>query len=638
MRYVLLLLMLLSAGCGRPGGRPNVLLITLDTTRADRIGCYGYTNALTPTIDALAARGVRFERAYCHTPLTLPSHATMMTGLLPPEHGLHINGEHALPEDIPTLAEAFKKKGYTTAAFIASVVLDAKYGLDRGFDVYDDDINFFEPGQEGLRAYRPGNLVTDAFLHWFADAPRKPFFSWIHYFDPHKPYHAHPELYEGHPYDAEIAFMDRQIERVVDALISHNQFDQTLIVLAGDHGEGLGDHNEAYHGNTLYQSTIHVPLIFIWSDRLQKQTTIDVSVGLERIYNTLRETALSHDSTDPLSLHSALIDRQLPKEHPVYLETDEPYRQYGWAPLRGMINGAWKYIRSPIPELYDLTVDPNEKSNLADTLEETVTTMNGQLAQTEARFQRIQAKQAAISPKEKRIFASLGYVGGASGAPYNPNDVNLPEVKKMLPILQKVRHARYILKQGQHDEAIDILRQATNENPSNMTFQFLLAESFFDTGRLQQAEEVLSHVLNQSARITSVMKIDALSLKARCLYAFGKKEEAIQHLRSALAIEPDHSISLNGLAWILATRKNGNTEDQLEALESALKAHRLRAVDDPTYLDTLAAAYAANGLFEKARHTARNALSAAEDRGQTRLAEKIKKRLTLYEQNRSYTE
>lgn len=263
------------AGWFWPRHRPSLLVVTLDTTRADRLGCYDSASARTPVLDELAASGVLCENAYSVAPMTLPAHASLFTGLYPPETGVVTNGRGRLSETNQTLAEILKRQGYDTAAFVGSFVLNARFGLDQGFRTYDDDLAGGEPELTGVLRRRSGEAVVDAAIRWLAEkrSRSQPFFCWVHLYDPHAPYLAHTELFgdefHGRPYDAEIAYIDRQVGRLVDFLRSHRLEDDTLLVVVADHGEGLGDHGEETHSETLYNSILRVPLIFRQTGRLR---------------------------------------------------------------------------------------------------------------------------------------------------------------------------------------------------------------------------------------------------------------------------------------------------------------------------------------------------------------------------------
>jgi len=260
-------------GGGEPASspRPNLLLVTIDTLRADHLGCYGYEEARTAALDALAQRGVLFEQAYTPAPMTLPAHATMMTGLAPPQHGARVNGEHRLAEGIPTLAEELVAAGYRTGAFVAAFVLAERFGLARGFDEYDDDTSgaYEQEVPEALSLYRPGDLVVDSALEWLAgggDAPAEPFFAWVHLYDAHFPWHAHEANTDEASdatgtYDGEITFADEQVARLSAFLAACGLEENTVVVVLADHGEGLGDHHETEHGYLLNEEVLHIPWI-----------------------------------------------------------------------------------------------------------------------------------------------------------------------------------------------------------------------------------------------------------------------------------------------------------------------------------------------------------------------------------------
>jgi arylsulfatase A-like enzyme len=349
----------------RPSPRPSsVLLITLDSTRADRLGCYGAEGAMTPYLDRLAQSGTKFEQALSPSPLTLPSHASILTGLAPRRHGVRDNGRYRLDDAVPVLTERLRAAGYQTVAFVSSAVLDRRLGLDRGFDIYDDNVRV---GKREVANYeeRAASHTTRAVLERI-DELTPPFFLWVHYNDPHRP-HAPPEPFKmrfpDRPYDGEIAFVDWEMGGVVTA--ARQKAGSLITVVAGDHGESLGEHGEAAHGVFLYQSTQRVPLILAGAG-IPSYKLVRRNVGLVDIAPTVLDLLElpPMQEIDGRSLVPALRGRDLDAVD-YEMETYFPWLAYGWVPLRAVVRGSLKYVEAPIPELYDLQVDRREAHDIA---------------------------------------------------------------------------------------------------------------------------------------------------------------------------------------------------------------------------------------------------------------------------------
>ncbi len=438
---------LLLSGCAR---RPDVLILTLDTTRADRLGCYGHALAHTPALDRLAAEGVLFERAQAVMPITLPTHATIFTGYLPLEHGLRENRDYALPPEIPTLAGQFKRAGYDTAAVIASRVLDAKYGLDRGFDSYKDA----PPQGKG----RDAADVTDSVIAWLetrrAARRRAPFMVWAHYFDPHLPRQPHPELAAAagsDPYDIEVAYMDRHIARLLKYLDSRSLTRDTLVVAVGDHGEDLGDHGEELHGYLLYQSTMHVPLLFRWPGKIKPGRRVAGSVSQTDLMPTILELAglppprYGSNGTPRPPLLSASFAGTLLKgapfaPRPCHMEALWTYQRFGWSPLAGLVEGRWAYILAPQPELYDLEADSGQTRNLHAAEARRADELAASFEQIDNAAERREPPKVTVSDDDIRKFAALGYLSGRKSAagPVNARHslTNLPDPKTRTHVIR----------------------------------------------------------------------------------------------------------------------------------------------------------------------------------------------------------
>ncbi|MCH7527335.1 MAG: sulfatase-like hydrolase/transferase [Planctomycetes bacterium] len=404
----------------------NIALITLDTLRADRVGCYGNRAVQTPVLDGLASGGVRFADAVTSVPTTLASHCTIHTGVYPPHHGVRDNGTFRLLDSHQTLAERLKAKGYATAAFIASFVLDGRWGLAQGFDVYDDDITIQPrvPGKAGGQPQRPGNVVIDSAVRWLdeyrASAADGPFFVWVHLFDPHLP-HTPPEPYRtryaSNLYDGEVAFTDSQVGRFLDHLRELELLDRTLVVVVGDHGEGLGDHGESTHSLLIYESTAHVPMIFWRPGILPEGLVVDDRVVatvdiVPTILDLLGEEVPAGDGISLLDEPPGGSGRV------IYMETLSPELNHGWSPLFGLRRHHDKYIEAPKPEYYDLVNDPGELNNLlAERVKDAERLSKRLEALLDSFPEQVADATVTLDDAARRKLEALGYIGGKKSAP-----------------------------------------------------------------------------------------------------------------------------------------------------------------------------------------------------------------------------
>lgn len=464
----------------------NVLVVTIDTLRADRLGCYGAAEAKTPTIDALAARGILFAQATTGSPITLPSHASIFTGLDVPNHGVRHNGTFRLAPEVTTLAERYAAAGYDTAAFVSAFVLDRRFGLAQGFADYDDRFAAHDAGA-GSFPERPADQVTERAIDWLrardAAAREQPFFAWVHYFDPHGPYEPpapFDRLFADSPYDGEIAFVDRELGRLIDALGSP---EDTLVVIASDHGEGLGQHGEATHADMIYDSTMRVPLILsnprllpqgrVVSDRLA--ATIDIAPTL---------AALSGLEPDP-KFDGIDLSGRPDRNRAVYLETLAPLLDYGWAPLTALRRLGDKFIRAPQPEYYDLDSDPGELSNLYESRKDALGLRAALVARMSAwpdAFE-VAGIQQELNQEEMQRLASLGYVAGlAARGPgsRNPRD--------MMPLWHRIHEAGRLSLGGDHDAAIATIREVLRQDPGNGKAWIAAMQAYDRAGRPTEAE------------------------------------------------------------------------------------------------------------------------------------------------------
>ena len=417
---ILALLALLLLSCNRPAPKPrNVLIVSLDTVRADRIGCYGRANADTPNLDALAARGARFADATAPAPLTLPSHASLLTGLDVERHRVRHNGLFALSPDATTLAEILRPAGLRTGAFVASAVLAPRQGLDHGFERY----GFPEAaGDAGLffLSDRPATEVNAEFLAWQQQAPAAPFFAFLHYMEAHSPYEPPEPARSAHlddPYQGEIATLDRALGELFAQLKSRGALDDTVIIIVADHGEDLGDHGEGTHGIFVYQSTLHVPFI-VAGPGVKASLALEEPVALVDVMPTVL-TALGLPAQAPcdgVDLWPALsAGKALDAKRELVAETFVPRYDYGWSELRAPRSGSTKLIEAPRPELYELSSDPGERKDLAATDAQRVLALRGALGEFIGRVghEGLQPTSTNLSADEREALGSLGYLSGA---------------------------------------------------------------------------------------------------------------------------------------------------------------------------------------------------------------------------------
>ena len=452
----------------------NVILVTIDTTRSDFIGAYGGAEDVTPVLDRMAKQGVLFEAAQAVAPITLPSHASMLSGLYPTEHGVRNNGMFAVPEDVETLATSFSDEGYRTGAFVSASVLSRRYGLDRGFDVYDDDLSEGLHLRQGMVPARRGDITMETALAWIDEQlDSEPFFSWIHLYDPHAPYNPPLEFrrrFPSDPYTGEIAFTDSLIGRLVDFLEERGIEDNTYVAVIADHGEGLGEHGEATHALLLHQATIHVPWI-MWGPGIPADVRfglpvsgIDVAPTLAalagvRAPNADRSKARSVFSDDVQSQTEAL-------ERPVYFETMLPEYQYGWKGLRAVRRGEWELVSGVRGEVFNLRFDPRELSDLSDREEEVRVDLEGALRSFGPEAEEADEEEARIELTSSEIeqLQALGYIGVDAVTRTDP-----PDPRDLITAHVSIERARSFLGLNASAEAIEALDLTLEEDPTNLT-------------------------------------------------------------------------------------------------------------------------------------------------------------------------
>jgi choline-sulfatase len=534
------------------GQGASVLLITIDTLRADHVGAYGATTGATPHIDALARRGTLFEEAVSSVPLTLPSHATLLSGLEPPHHGLHANGRAAFPADRPTLATILQARGYATGAFVAAYVLDRRFGLARGFGEYDDRIERRQQGASVLESERPCGVVSAAAEDWIA-RQSGPFLAWVHLYEPHAPYDPpspYREQQAGRPYDGEVAAADACVGRLV-AAAEKRAGGKLLVAVTADHGEALGDHGERTHGFFVYQPTLRVPLVLAGAGIPASRRA-----GLARTTDVTPTILARVGSAVPRGLDGTDLFAEA-RGAEAYAETLYP-ESLGWAGLRALRVGALKYIDAPRPELYDLAADPGETQNLlavrgADA--ERLRRGLDALRRTERA-----ALPAADDPEVAEKLRALGYVAAPAAA--IPVTGPRRDPKDALGSWSLFEDAVWADARGEHAKAADILRGLVGHEPGNPAFLQALAAALRGSGRAAEAAQVLRG-------LEAIAPSDPLAWHERAiaLDAAGDLEEAMRSEQRAIALDPSLPEPHNHLGTLLA--RAGRFPEALDELTRA---------------------------------------------------------------------
>ncbi|HEX7139512.1 MAG TPA: sulfatase-like hydrolase/transferase [Vicinamibacterales bacterium] len=538
---------LLSSGCSRQ--RHNVLVITIDTLRADHLGCYGLQLARTPVIDDLARNGIRCSDAIAAAPITMPAHTSVFTGLFPPAHGVRDNGAYALGSDATTLAERLHSAGYTTHAFVSALVLNRRYNLNQGFETYDDDLWAEDEPKLFMIRERRAPKTADRFLAWFDGwkAKRdKPFFTWVHFFDPHQPYHPEQQdlLVSPSPYDAEIAGVDRQIGRMVDALRKAGVLDDTLLVVTADHGESLGEHGEQTHAIFVYDATVHVPLILRAPWLFQPSTYTQPVRSVDIMPTILDALGLPEQKRiDGTSLLAAFRGKAAAPSLPQYSESLLSEVGFGMAPLFSIRDGGYKYIRAPKPELYDLRKDPRELDNIFATDRRTAARLDGELTKLMdgSRSHAVKAAANPMTKESEEALQALGYLapkGERSG-------MGGMDPKDGLPIHNKLEDARHLAQLNKWPQAEKLLLEILAVTPKNVSALNILGLMNVKSGN---AEEALKYY-NQSLAIDP-NQFRVFGVLGTVEMLTGDYDAARTELTKALAINPYFAEAMANLGFL----------------------------------------------------------------------------------------
>jgi arylsulfatase A-like enzyme/Tfp pilus assembly protein PilF len=655
-RFMVVVLMALTAlpAAAQTSAKPalNVVLITIDTLRADHVGCYGYKQIKTPNIDGLAADGARFERAFAVVPVTLPSHTSMLTGTYPMLSGMHDFSGNKLSPLQPTLASVLKQAGYQTGAVIAAAVLDSRFGLNQGFDFYYDHFDFNRLDEANLdQMERSGNVVADVALDWLAKNSQNKFFLWVHLYDPHFPYRP-PEPYSreyaAQPYDGEIAFADEQVGRLLRFLKEKGIYRNTVIVLCGDHGESLGEHGEKTHGFFIYNATMHVPLIIRLPENAAARVVADPvslvdlmptvlgAVGLEipsqvqgrSLLPQLRDLR-DHDDLHGDDLHH---DDQAGRDRVLYGETYLPRLHFNWSELRGSENTKYHFIDAPRPELYDLAKDPGEVHNLFTEKKAVSEEMRAKLAGMIRDYSagKELAEKTGLDPDLMERLKALGYAGFSGGGDPTISSRNLPDPKDRIATYELISDAIADSQHGRFQEAIDNLKNVVKTEPNSVPVHYLQGLDYYRLKMYPQAVDELEKTVQLSpdyalavfnlgmaqahagqidaaiATLQRTLQLDTTNFEAayNLGVAFLQKkqlEPAAEAFRQSVTINPELARGHRILGETLLYQNK--LDDAIAELRRAVEL----APQEPIMHESLAKALAAKGLTAEADEETRRA-------------------------------
>jgi arylsulfatase A-like enzyme/Flp pilus assembly protein TadD len=567
------------AGCGGEKPAPSLLLVTLDTTRADRLSCYGSSSPVTPHIDEIASRGVLFEQASSPTPLTLPAHASILTGVSPARHGLRTNADRALSEEWTTLAEILSRAGYRTAAFVSSFVLDRKFGLAQGFDVYSDELPPGPAGGEGPE--RDATAVAREASAWLRGVDEEPFFLWIHFYDPHTPY-SPPEPYRGSyprdPYAGEIAHVDAAVGRILDTLEAEGLVDRSWIVVAGDHGESLGEKGERTHGILVHEAVTRVPLIWAGPGILSSHR-VAAPVRLTDVAATALDLLLGRTSTSESTLTGSAslrpwLEGRTGPSLPCPLESYHPFLHYGWAPIVGIREGDWKLVTSTQEALYDVSTDRSEERNRIAERPEIAVRLRS-LAESVVREARDagdpEPAPVALDEADRRRLAALGYAAPAlppsastSSIPAMDRWHSLPDPHLRVGVVDRLEQAARAIRAGRFESAADSYRTILESEPDQPRALNGLGVCLLRAGRFRDALPLLERAVARDPGFAS-----AFANLGAALDQAGRRDEAARHYRRALALDATQEGAARNLA--LLHLESGDFAGAREALRIQLE-------------------------------------------------------------------
>jgi choline-sulfatase len=574
---------------------PNVILITIDTLRADYLSCNGSTKVQTPNIDRLAKNGLNFRRTTTPVPITLPAHSSILTSLYPHQHGVRDNGAYALASNQLTLAEILKRHGYSTAAFVGSFVLDHRFGLAQGFDFYEDQITNDPAQLENIDAERKGDEVVAAFTKWLEGYKRNnPIFVWIHLYDPHAPYEP-PEpyrtKYKQNLYAGEVAYADAMVGKILRLFEARAPATNSIIALVGDHGEGLGDHNELTHSVLIYNSTLSVPMMIYAPGRIKPGDSVDsLSRTIDLAPTMLDYLGIKDKLGEGISWKSVVDQGASPPKLYAYSESLYAERNLGWSSLRGIEDEQYHYIEAPEPELYDLQKDPGELNNLVRSFPAVMRSLQGKLpAKTNPK-----TSAQPVDEETKEKLESLGYVSGSTAS----SQSRKIDPKSKMPVVHKILAAINVFVKGDYASAAQQFQNILQEERETPLVYDYLGLCYMRAERYAEArkvfEDALQHGLDSSSfrlnlgiiymkakefgraqsELEKAVVMDPLNLSAHfylgdLLRISGKTVQAIEQYKKVLEMNPNYIYAVNGLGMSYAAQ--GDDEKALEYFSEAVK-------------------------------------------------------------------
>lgn len=572
----------------------NIILITIDTLRADYLSCYKKNNAQTPNIDMLAGEGVIFEKCIAQSPLTLPSHTTILSGTYPLYHGVQDNGGMLVPSHLEFISEVLQNNGYTTSAFIAAFVLHSKWGINQGFNTFSDDFDISLLEQKGLTLETRADKIIGNAKKWIMNNKQNKFFSWIHLFDPHAKYEPPPPYNQKHPdnpYAGEVEYVDAQLGSFFTFLKEQDLYDNSIIILTADHGEGLWDHEERTHGLFVYNTTVWVPLIIraphIFPKKKIKRIVEHVDIA-PTILDFLKITIPK--SYQGVSLINLMNDQNIKKEAIAYTESFYSRLHFGWSELRAIYFNNWKFIDAPKAELYDLQNDEHEKTNLIDKFPSKKNKMKLELnkfIKKQSIKTQFKTKKVKLKREDRNALETLGYITSANVSTQK-GKINIDPKDKVM-FLQNYDKARFLMKEEKYIEAISSAKEVLKDEPDNVDILMILGTIYLRNNQNAEAINIFENVLIKKPDFN-----DAMIRLIKALIANNNMDQAEAQSIKFLSVFPTDHVLYNLLGEIYYLKK-----DNISAIKNFLKSLELETFNSDSLI-RLGEIYLFQNKLEKA--------------------------------------